>query len=63
MLVVTKFVILADGADKNTSAVKIWPSIVEPVIFPEAVMFKSAIIVWPSIVEPVILPGVFKLSP
>ena len=32
MLVVVIFVILAEGADKNTSAVRVWPSIVEPLI-------------------------------
>ena len=34
ILVVTKFVILAEGADKNTSAIRVWHSIVEHDILP-----------------------------
>ena len=33
-----KFVILADGADKKTSVTNVWASIVEPVMFPLALM-------------------------
>ena len=42
LLVVVIFVKLADGADKNTSAVNVCPSIIEPVMFPLAVMSPVA---------------------
>ena len=60
MLVPVKFVILADGADKNWSAVSICPSIVEPDILPEAVIWVE-VFTFPVILIPVFVVSNFLL--